>query len=189
MRITNIKSLDNLLMPNDFTPYVDFLSKDFNKLIWACPIILNKEKVSCNFIVPVIVKLDEHKNRYDFFTPYSPFVESLVDKTVRENKLSYTKVKYMIPYNLGIHQVSRNVNLTKWDIALFDNPIECNEYRKQREKELRNKINSDKENSKKYTVTIEDIETKFNIPHGKLIIEGVWNDPYTKVKKKNIKRF
>lgn len=184
MRISNIKSLDNLLMPNDFTPYVDFLNKDINKLMWACPIILNKEKVSCNFIVPVVVKLNEHNNKYNFFTPYSPLVESLVDKTVLENKLSYTKVKYMIPYNEGIHQVSRKTNISKWDIALFDNPIECNEYRKAKEKELRDKINLDKDKSKRYTVTIEDIETKFNIPHGKLIIEGVWNDPYTKSKRK-----
>lgn len=182
MRITNIKTLDNLLMPIDFSPYADFQNKDINKLMLVCPIILHEEKVSCNFIVPVVAT--NYNNKYNFFTPYSPLVDSLVDKTVLENKLSYTKVKYMIPYNEGIHQESNKTNINKWDIALFDNPIECNEYRKSKEKELRNTISLNKEKSKKYTVTIEEIETKFNIPHGKLIIEGVWNDPYTKSKRK-----
>ena len=184
MRFDSIKDIDNVLMPIDFNEHQEFTTSNFSKLMWACPIFLNNEKVSCNFIVPVVAKLSRN-NKYVFFTPYSSAIETLVEKTVLENKWSYTKVKYAVPYNMNAHFVSRNDDVYNWDIALFDNPTECNDYRKQKEKEFRNIIKGDKENSKKYTLTIEDIEDKFNIPHGKLIITGVWNDPYTKAKRKH----
>lgn len=183
MRFDSIKDIDNVLMPKEFNPLSEFTTKDFGKLIWACPIIIINEKVSCNFIVPTVVK-NCTDNRYIFFTPHSSAVDTLVEKTIHENKLSYTKVRYSFPYNMGTHYVSKNDDINNWDIALFDNPIECNEYRKQKEKEFRSIIKNDKDESKKYTLSIEDIETKFNIPHGKLIITGVWNDPYTKKKRK-----
>lgn len=155
-----------------------------NKLLWCTLICEENEKIRFNKILPVFCDKDD--STYFFFSPNGYFIDeyNIINNVIAQYKIPISKVDYCIPYNYGFHNESISTDINDWDIKLFDNPRECEDYRKIKEKELRELIKSHKADDKKYTVTIEDIESKFNIPHGKLIIEGVWNDPYTKVKRK-----
>ena len=82
---------------------------------------------------------------------------------------------------MNINEVT---DLTNFDIKLFDIPGDAEYYRKETEKILRKKIKADKKLDSANIISLEDIVNKFNIDINKLIIKGIWNDPYNKKRKK-----
>ena len=69
-------------------------------------------------------------------------------------------------------------------LQIFDSPGDAEYYRKETEKILRKKIKADKESDSANMISLEDIANKFNIDIDKLIIKGIWNDPYNKKRTK-----
>lgn len=80
--------------------------------------------------------------------------------------------------------VNEVTDLTNFDIKLFDSSGDAEYYRKETEKILRKKIKADKEYDSANIIPLEDIVNKFNIDIDKLIIKGIWNEPYNKKRTK-----
>ena len=66
--------------------------------------------------------------------------------------------------------VNEVIDLTNFDIKLFDSPGDAEYYRKESEKILKKKIKAYKESDSTNMISLEDIANKFNIDINKLII-------------------
>ena len=95
----------------------------------------------------------------------------MVNKAIDEYGLPRTKVRYDLPKSHEFyHRVWADEPIDEWQIKLFDNPVECNEYRNRCVKEFRQKLKEEEKNYSKYRVSFNRVSKLTGIPVDKLTI-------------------
>ena len=95
----------------------------------------------------------------------------MVNKAIDEYGLPCTKVRYDLPKSHEFyHRVWADEPIDEWDIKLFDNPVECNEYRNRCVKEFRQKLKEEEKDYSKYRVSFKKVSELTGIPVDKLTI-------------------
>ena len=177
MRITSIEELKKW----SFDTYVNDIPYHFDyeyfrsHFLWATFVCIDKNtgKIKDDSILPIYVNILTETDKYDegrqfvlFSLPPSTYgIYPVVNKAIDEYGLPRTKVRYDLPKSHEFyHRVWADEPIDEWDIKLFDNPVECNEYRNQCVKEFRQKLKG------KYRVSFERVSKLTGIPVDKLTI-------------------
>ena len=183
MRITSIEELKKW----SFDTYVRDIPYYFDyeyfrsHFLWATFVCIDKNtrKIKDDSILPIYVNILTETDKYDegrqfvlFSLPdnYGSF-GSMVNKAIDEYGLPRTKVRYCLPKSHEFyHRVWADEPIDEWQIKLFDNPVECNEYRIRCVKEFRQKLKEEEKNYSKYRVSFERVSKLTGIPVDKLTI-------------------
>ena len=183
MRITSIEELKKW----SFDTYVNDIPYHFDyeyfrsHFLWATFVCIDKNtrKIKDDSIFPIYVNILTETDKYDkgrqFFLFSLPnnngSFDSMVNKAIYEYGLPRTKVRYCLPKSHEFyHRVWADEPIDEWDIKLFDNPVECNEYRNRCVKEFRQKLKEEEKNYSKYRVSFERVSKLTGIPVDKLTI-------------------
>ena len=183
MRITSIDELKKW----SFDTYVKDIPYHFDyeyfrsHFLWATFVCIDKNtrKIKDDSIFPIYVNiLTETYKTYEgrqfvlFSLPNnSGSFDSMVNKAIDEYGLPRTKVRYDLPKSHEFyHRVWADEPIDEWQIKLFDNPVECNEYRIRCVKEFRQKLKEEEKNYSKYRVSFEKVSKLTGIPVDKLTI-------------------
>ena len=183
MRITSIDELKKW----SFDTYVNDIPYHFDyeyfrsHFLWATFVCIDKNtrKIKDDSIFPIYVNiLTETYKTYKgrqfvlFSLPNnSGSFDSMVNKAIDEYGLPRTKVRYDLPKSHEFyHRVWADEPIDEWDIKLFDNPVECNEYRNRCVKEFRQKLKEEEKDYSKYRVSFERVSKLTGIPVDKLTI-------------------
>ena len=183
MRITSIEELKKW----SFDTYVEDIPYYFDyeyfrsHFLWATFVCIDKNtrKIKDDSIFPIYVNILTETDKYDkgrqfvlFSLPNnSGSFDSMVNKAIDEYGLPRTKVRYDLPKSHEFyHRVWADEPIDEWDIKLFDNPVECNEYRNRCVKEFRQKLKEEEKNYSKYRVSFEKVSKLTGIPVDKLTI-------------------
>ena len=183
MRITSIDELKKW----SFDTYVKDIPYHFDyeyfrsHFLWATFVCLDKntQKIKDDSIFPIYVNILTETGKYDKGRQFVLFslpnnngsFDSMVNKAIDEYGLPRTKVRYDLPKSHEFyHRVWADEPIDEWDIKLFDNPVECNEYRNRCVKEFRQKLKEEEKNYSKYRVSFERVSKLTGIPVDKLTI-------------------
>ena len=183
MRITSIDELKKW----SFDTYVNDIPYHFDyeyfrsHFLWATFVCIDKNtrKIKDDSILPIYVNILTETDKYDegrqfvlFSLPNnSGSFDSMVNKAIDEYGLPRTKVRYCLPKSHEFyHRVWADEPIDEWQIKLFDNPVECNEYRIRCVKEFRQKLKEEEKNYSKYRVSFEKVSKLTGIPVDKLTI-------------------
>ena len=183
MRITSIEELKKW----SFDTYVEDIPYHFDyeyfrsHFLWATFVCIDKNtrKIKDDSILPIYVNiLTETYKTYKgrqfvlFSLPNNNgSFDSMVNKAIDEYGLPRTKVRYDLPKSHEFyHRVWADEPIDEWDIKLFDNPVECNEYRNRCVKEFRQKLKEEEKDYSKYRVSFERVSKLTGIPVDKLTI-------------------
>ena len=183
MRITSIEELKKW----SFDTYVEDIPYHFDyeyfrsHFLWATFVCIDKNtrKIKDDSIFPIYVNILTETGKYDkgrqfvlFSLPPSTYgIYPVVNKAIDEYGLPRTKVRYDLPKSHEFyHRVWADEPIDEWDIKLFDNPVECNEYRNRCVKEFRQKLKEEEKDYSKYRVSFERVSKLTGIPVDKLTI-------------------
>ena len=183
MRITSIEELKKW----SFDTYVEDIPYHFDyeyfrsHFLWATFVCIDKNtrKIKDDSIFPIYVNILTETGKYNngrqfvlFSLPNnSGSFDSMVNKAIDEYGLPRTKVRYCLPKSHEFyHRVWADEPIDEWDIKLFDNPVECNEYRNRCVKEFRQKLKEEEKDYSKYRVSFERVSKLTGIPVDKLTI-------------------
>lgn len=195
--IKDIKDLDKYLINDDFT-YRHYAigspnNNDifpYSKIIWGCGICEHDKKVQMNYVFPLMIYNNSNEGCYVLFSINTSFNDKYhyVETAKEMFDIAWSHIRdssgLSIYSELQFLNINEVTDLTNFDIKLFDSPGDAEYYRKETEKILRKKIKADKESDSANMISLEDIANKFNIDIDKLIIKGIWNDPYNKKRTK-----
>lgn len=193
---TDIKELEKYLI-NDQLIYSYYMHRhskihidfDSSKIIWGCCIYEYNKKVGMNYIFPLMIYHNLKNGYYILFDIDFTFNDDYhyVDKAREKYKIAQSHIRNsseLLWYSeLHILDTNKIKDLSDFEIKLFDNAGNAEQYRKETEKKLRKQIKEDKEVDSNNMISLEAIANKFNIDINKLIIKGIWNDPYNKKRK------
>lgn len=193
----NIKELDKYLINDDLTyrryrvgSPGNYDTFDYSKIVWGCGICEHDKKVQMNYVFPLMIYNNSNEGCYVLFSLNTSFNDKYhyVETAKEMFDIAWSHIRYTSGLSIYSELQFLNVNevtdLTNFDIKLFDSPGDAEQYRKETEKILRKKIKTDKESDSANMISLEDIANKFNIDIDKLIIKGIWNDPYNKKRTK-----
>ena len=183
MRITSIDELKKW----SFDTYVNDIPYHFDyeyfrsHFLWATFVCIDKNtrKIKDDSIFPIYVNILTETDKYDKGRQFVLFslpnnngsFDSMVNKAIDEYGLPRTKVRYDLPKSHEFyHRVWADEPIDEWDIKLFDNPVECNEYRNRCVKEFRQKLKEEEKDYSKYRVSFERVSKLTGIPVDKLTI-------------------
>ena len=183
MRITSIDELKKW----SFDTYVNDIPYHFDyeyfrsHFLWATFVCIDKNtrKIKDDSIFPIYVNILTETDKYDkgrqfvlFSLPPSTYgIYPVVNKAIDEYGLPRTKVRYDLPKSHEFyHRVWADEPIDEWDIKLFDNPVECNEYRNRCVKEFRQKLKEEEKDYNKYRVSFKRVSKLTGIPVDKLTI-------------------
>ena len=183
MRITSIDELKKW----SFDTYVEDIPYHFDyeyfrsHFLWATFVCIDKNtrKIKDDSIFPIYVNILTETGKYDNGRQFVLFslpnnngsFDSMVNKAIDEYGLPRTKVRYDLPKSHEFyHRVWADEPIDEWDIKLFDNPVECNEYRNRCVKEFRQKLKEEEKDYSKYRVSFERVSKLTGIPVDKLTI-------------------
>ena len=139
-----------------------------------------------NYVFPLMIYNNSNEDCYVLFSINTSFNDKYhyVETAKEMFDIAWSHIRdssgLSIYSELQFLNVNEVTDLTNFDIKLFDSPGDAEYYRKETEKILRKKIKADKESDSANMISLEDIANKFNIDINKLIIKGIWNDPYNK---------
>ena len=183
MRITSIEELKKW----SFDTYVRDIPYYFDyeyfrsHFLWATFVCIDKNtrKIKDDSILPIYVNILTETDKYDEGRQFVLFslpnnngsFDSMVNKAIDEYGLPRTKVRYCLPKSHEFyHRVWADEPIDEWQIKLFDNPVECNEYRIRCVKEFRQKLKEEEKNYSKYRVSFERVSKLTGIPVDRLTI-------------------
>ena len=183
MRITSIDELKKWSFDtnvNDIPYHFDY-EYFRSHFLWATFVCIDKNtrKIKDDSILPIYVNILTETYKYYEGRQFVLFslpnnngsFDSMVNKAIDEYGLPRTKVRYCLPKSHEFyHRVWADEPIDEWQIKLFDNPVECNEYRIRCVKEFRQKLKEEEKNYSKYRVSFERVSKLTGIPVDKLTI-------------------
>lgn len=183
MRITSIEELKKWSFDtyvNDIPYHFDY---EYFRSHFLCATFVcldkNTQKIKDDSIFPIYVNILPETGKYNegrkfvlFSLPPSTYgIYPVVNKAIDEYGLPRTKVRYDLPKSHEFyHRVWADIPIDEWEIKLFDNPVECNEYRIRCVKEFRQKLKEEEKNYSKYRVSFNRVSKLTGIPVDKLTI-------------------
>lgn len=192
---TDIKELEKYLI-NRYGEYsyysisspCNYGNFDYSKIIWGCGICEHNKKVQMNYIFPLMIYNNSGRSYYILFDINTSFNDEYhyVEDAMEKYKINGSHIRYTSGLALysELRYLNKITDLREFDIKLFTNANDAEQYRKETEKKIRKEIKADKDKDSINMISLEDIANKFNIDINKLIIKGIWNDPYNKKRTK-----